>query len=340
MNVPIHSADMIKDGGFSKSVKLIKKFWPDSQGIKLSQAREILSQGLGYRDHHDLNKHLSSSCLTMDCPPLHVIKKSIVAAALTHLSAIERNEAAVAVLIDRLPLNKLSALKTTDDKASSKGLPASQDHQDDETEGMSDSPDTNSSNLPSKARTAPQRTTASPKPLSRSEMRALARAAAISGDIGDQALFLCLLTGVRPVHLLQARVSDMRPDGHLVLQLGDRKRPRLLHTRTNGTPPENTTMMVPMDRKRVKNLIKLKHYKYDSLLFPSPQNPNQPLNPHEFIKKLDSWSKAAGLNHRLLAHTIRFTIACHALSSVRNLTTNPPTALKHVNLESNKRSSS
>lgn len=339
MHVPIHSADMIKDGCFRKSVKLIKKFWPDSQGIKLYQAREILSQGAGYRDHHDLNKHLNSSCLTMGCPPLHVIKKNIVAAALTHLSAIERNGAAVTDLIDRLPLNKLSALKTTDDNETSEGLPASQDHRDDETESMSGTPDTNSSNLPSKARTAPQRTTAPPKPLSRSEMRALARAAATSGDIGDQVLFLCLLTGVRSVDLLQARVRDMRPDGHLALQLGDRKLPPLLHTHTNGTAPQSTTMRVSIDRKRVNNLIKFKRYKYDSLLFSSPQNPNQPLNRHEFKKKLDSWSKSAGLSHSISAHTIRFTIACHALSSVE--TNDEPTYLtKHLDLESNKQSSS
>lgn len=147
-------------------------------------------------------------------------------------------------------------------------------------------------------------------------MRALARAAANSGDICDQALFLCLLTGVRPVHLLQARVSDISPDGNLVLQLGAGKRPQPLYTRTNGKNPQNTTVMVPIDRKLVNHLIKLKHYKYDSLLFPSLHNPNQPLKPHEFKKKLASWSKAAGLSHRILAHTIRFTIACHALSSV------------------------
>lgn len=29
---------------------------------------------------------------------------------------------------------------------------------------------------------------------------------------------------------LQARVSDMRPDGHLVLQLGNGKRPQFLYT--------------------------------------------------------------------------------------------------------------
>lgn len=153
---------------------------------------------------------------------------------------------------------------------------------------MSDSPDINSRNLPSKARTAPQCTNASPNSLSRSEMGALARAAATSGDIGDQVLFLCLLTGVRSVHLLQTRVRDMRHDGHLALQLGDGKFPQLLHTRTNGTAPQNTTMMAPIDRKRVNNLIKLKRYKYDILLFSSPQNPNQPLNRHEFKKKLDS----------------------------------------------------
>lgn len=56
MQVPIYSDDINKSHGFKRLARAFQKGWPGSQAIQLSQARELLAQGLGYQSFHDLSK--------------------------------------------------------------------------------------------------------------------------------------------------------------------------------------------------------------------------------------------------------------------------------------------
>lgn len=53
MRVPLTPADLLPQQGFKRLAKNLRRTWPSTQQITLSQSLEVLARGLGYRDYHD-----------------------------------------------------------------------------------------------------------------------------------------------------------------------------------------------------------------------------------------------------------------------------------------------
>lgn len=77
MRVPIHPQDLNGGSGFSRLAKCLKRDWPGTDPLRLSEAQNLLARCFGYTDYHDLR----SSALEedIDYPPLMVVTSQCLA---------------------------------------------------------------------------------------------------------------------------------------------------------------------------------------------------------------------------------------------------------------------
>ena len=68
MRVPIHPQDLHGGSGFARLAKCLKRDWPGTEPIRLSEAQNLLARCFGYSDYHELRSSAQEE--DVDYPPL------------------------------------------------------------------------------------------------------------------------------------------------------------------------------------------------------------------------------------------------------------------------------
>ncbi|WP_146118122.1 hypothetical protein [Pseudomonas poae] len=70
MRVPIYPQDLNSGSGFARIAKCLKRDWPGTEPIRLSEAQNLLAKSFGYSDYHQLR---SSSPEGVPCPSVATV---------------------------------------------------------------------------------------------------------------------------------------------------------------------------------------------------------------------------------------------------------------------------
>jgi hypothetical protein len=118
MRVPIAQSDLIQNRGFKLIARVLQQNWPASPPVRLMTLQDVLSQGLGYRDYHDLSQEAEKGTSHKTVPTLAEVADGINTAVFAYLngeSASGISSDDVDKAVKSLPLNQL--------KVFSKALP-------------------------------------------------------------------------------------------------------------------------------------------------------------------------------------------------------------------------
>ena len=179
MRVPVYPNDLIRNRGFKSLAKQLQKQWCGPSPISLANAQEVLAQGLGYQNFHDLEK-ASKICPTDEpAPPEAIVRRAIRSAILATLQpevGLHADQLKLKPLVEDLPLTNLVAFKR-----------------------VQASPDPGRDpllKLVSRAQLG----------LTREQVQTLERILSESGGLRDRALFACMQGALRPGEYLSARM--------------------------------------------------------------------------------------------------------------------------------------
>lgn len=179
MRVPVYPQDMIRNRGFKSLAKQLQKQWCGPSPISLANAQEVLAQGLGYQNFHDLEK-ASKICPTDEpVPPEAIVRRAIrsaIRATLQPEVGLHADQLKLKPLVKDLPLTNLVAFKR-----------------------VQASPDPGRDpllKLVSRAQLG----------LTREQVQTLEKILSESGGLRDRALFACMQGALRPSEYLSARM--------------------------------------------------------------------------------------------------------------------------------------
>ncbi|WP_433735145.1 tyrosine-type recombinase/integrase [Pseudomonas monteilii] len=283
MRVPVYPEDLLRTGGFKRLAKTLQKKWCGSKHLTLSLAQELMAQGLGYQDLHDLQRS-SKECQVDDSCPLIADLQRNVMSVLEGVTGAEQRDVVglveLELMIRSLPFSSLTALKPTHTApVQTTHLAATRSWLASHREGMRRAADVNSrSDRPS---------------LTLDQLESIVGVVSESESLRDQALLGCVLSGLRLTELQSARVNDLRIVNGVLFN----RRPhrRALHL---------------ADVTVIQQYIKFSGLKGDDYLFPNAGNQRSPLTSWSFDKLLSSWAIKAGLAPSLVKVTqIRHLVA-------------------------------
>ncbi|NNA70427.1 hypothetical protein [Pseudomonas gessardii] len=179
MRVPVYPNDLIRNRGFKSLAKQLQKQWCGPSPITLANAQEVLAQGLGYQNFHDLEK-ASKICPTDEpVPPEAIVRRAIrsaIRATLQPEVGLHADQLKLKPLVKDLLLTNLVAFKR-----------------------VQASPDPGRDpllKLVSRAQLG----------LTREQVQTLEKILSESGGLRDRALFACMQGALRPSEYLSARM--------------------------------------------------------------------------------------------------------------------------------------
>lgn len=73
MRVPICQQDLIAGSGFKRLAKRLKRDWPGTEPLRLSEAQEILARCLGYGSYHEVDQSAKTPQENVVFPPLQTL---------------------------------------------------------------------------------------------------------------------------------------------------------------------------------------------------------------------------------------------------------------------------
>jgi hypothetical protein len=73
MRVPICPKDLVAGSGFTRLAKRLKRDWPGTEPLRLSEAQEILARCLGYASYHEVVQLAQEPQGNIDFPPLQSV---------------------------------------------------------------------------------------------------------------------------------------------------------------------------------------------------------------------------------------------------------------------------
>lgn len=179
MRVPVYSKDLIRNRGFKSLAKQLQKQWCGLTPISLACAQEVLAQGLGYQNFHDLDKASKTYSPSEPAPSEAAVRQAICSA----IQATRQPEAWLSVdqlelkrLVNDLPLTNLVAFKR-----------------------VQVSPDADQN-------TSAKRISGARPELTEEQLQTVEKILQDSGSLRDQALFACMLGALRKTEFLSARI--------------------------------------------------------------------------------------------------------------------------------------
>lgn len=122
MRVPIAQSDLIPNRGFKLNARVLQQNWPASSPIGLMTSQDVLSQGLGYRDYHDLLREVEKGLSVGTIPTQAEVADSIntvVFAFLSRQPAASISSDAIDKVVGALPLDQLKVFSVTSSSAPS-----------------------------------------------------------------------------------------------------------------------------------------------------------------------------------------------------------------------------
>ena len=77
MRVPIHPQDLNRGSGFARLAKCLKRDWPGTEPLRLSEAQNLLARCFGHSDYHELRSSAIEE--DIDYPPLMIVASQCLA---------------------------------------------------------------------------------------------------------------------------------------------------------------------------------------------------------------------------------------------------------------------
>lgn len=257
MRVPIYQDDLKRNRGFKSLAKKLQKQWCGPNSVSLSFAQEVLAKGFGYRDYHDLEQ-ASKVCKPDELPPSETDARQAIKSAIQNAlgSVFAADLTKLERLVDALPISSLVAFAR-----------------------METARDILSTIM--KTRPLPS--------LTAEHLKSVKQVIEVSGNLRDQALFACMLAGVRRSELMSATVRG----GTAVYGV---KRSDI-----------NDRDSLPSScRAAVDKYLKGSSISEGDCLFPSTSDPKLPLSSFKISKICAFWAHKAGIEAGLLTpHNIR-----------------------------------
>lgn len=257
MRVPVYPDDLKRNRGFKSLAKKLQKHWCGPSSVSLSFAQDVLAKGFGYRDYRDL-KQSASHRKAHELPPSEAdTRQAIKSAILIALgSEFHADLAKLERLVDGLPISSLVAF-----------------------------------NRMQVARDIIQsfQKTSQVSPLTAKQLSLVKGVIDATGNLREQALFACMLAGLRRSEFLMATVQG----GNAVY------REKLTDINAWESLPSSCGAAVGQ-------YLKSSSVPEGGYLFRSTHDPKKSMSPLMLTKICASWSDKAGIEAGLLTpHSVR-----------------------------------
>jgi len=313
MRVPVYPSDLESQKGFKRIAKVLSRDWTGPHPLTLSLAREILAHAFGYADYHDVTMS-AKTCQPGAFAPSEAEVQNAIERAVTEVG---QGNAAMSISLDNLqqlvkslPLHALIALKrspTASSLAPSPSVATATDRSYLAEQGVS-------YQQPAPKTGAEAVDGSSNRPLlSVSELQSIVRVVEQSGQLRDMALLAFMLSGLRRNEFIalkagQVSVSAQAPGQPWIARArfkvhkarGHQEQSRLLHTSFMALPAAAI----------MQNYLRSEQFRNDDYLFPSRNDPKQPMTAYELDRICEAWSVLAKLRaRRFSASSIRRLMA-------------------------------
>lgn len=315
MRVPVYPFDLIPKRRFKHIANVLRRHWPGANAISLMTAQEILAQGLGYRDFHDVSRS-SKNCLSDAPVPTLAEVRDSVSTSIFHFfkssNAVGIDDRDIERLVMLLPLHELLAFHSfrqgqtanfgkTDSHSSKvrsgqKSPEAARSVNHEASDSSGSVPSDSASHPPSK------------RYLSEHELDAIAEVVHRKAILRDRVLCSVLLSGIRQSELLQLRVENLNYTHHnVMLDLPSTKsrtiRKRRFLTKTDGL--------------LVRQYIKKSALSGRDYLFPSGKTAAYPMTSFELNKILRSWLLEAQIDPTgVSVHAMRISVIARFIRAI------------------------
>lgn len=308
MRVPVYPFDLTPKRRFKRIAKVLRRYWPSDNGISLMTAQEILAQGLGYRDFHDVLRS-SENCLSdAPVPTLAEVRDNVSTSVfhfLTSSNSADINESDIERMVMLLPLHELLAFQSFR-QGQGQGQTANIVKTDCHSSPMNprqkpsenaESLTHNASNSTGGAPSDAASPLTSKKYLSGSELHAIEEVVRRKGILRDRVLCSVLLSGIRQAELFQIKVKNADYIHHVVTlevpttKLDTHRQQRIFNS---------------ADASLVSRYVEESGLSDGDYLFPSGKVAGHPMTSFELKKILRSWLLDAKIDPTGVSiHTIR-----------------------------------
>jgi hypothetical protein len=309
MRVPVYPSDLESQKGFKRIAKVLSRDWTGPHPLNLSLAREILAQAFGYADYHDVTMSAKKCQPGAFAPSEAEVQNAIEQAVIE----VGQGNAAVSIsptdlqqLVTSLPLHALIALKRSPAASSLAPSPSASTATDESylaEQGISHQ-------QPAPKAGAEAVDGSSNRPLlSKSELQSIVRVVEQSGKLRDMALLAFMLSGLRKNEFIELKAGQVSVSAQEFGQpwialarfkmhktYDQQEQSRLLHTGFMALP----TAAI------MQNYLRSEQFRNDDYLFPSRNDPKQPMTDYELHRICEAWSVLAKLKaRRLSASSVR-----------------------------------
>ncbi|WP_448144340.1 tyrosine-type recombinase/integrase [Pseudomonas silesiensis] len=315
MRVPVFPSDLIPKRRFKHIANVLRRHWPSAYAIRLTTAQEILAQGLGYRDFHDVLRSSENCSPDAPVPTLAEVRDS-VCTSIFHFfqssNAVGIDERDIERLVMLLPLHELLAFHSlrkgqtanvckTDCLRSKVRLGQKSSE---EARGAIHNASVSSDSVPSN--TVPL--LPSKKYLSEHELDAIAELVHRKAILRDRVLCSVLLSGIRQSELLQLRVEHVNHTHEkVILDLP------LIKSRTIG----KRRILTTTDGLLVRRYIEKSALSHGDYLFPSGKTAAYPMTSFELNRILRSWLLEAQIDPTgVSVHALRLSVIARFIRAI------------------------
>jgi hypothetical protein len=327
MRVPIFPFDLIPKRRFKRISNVLKRHWPCVNSISLMTAQEILAQGLGYCDYHDVLRS-SENCLSdAPVPTLPEVRDS-VSTSIFHFfrssNTVGIDDRDIERLVMLLPLHELLAFHSfrqgqtaNEGKTHSRGSKVrSRQKSTEAARGVSHEASDSSGTVPSGSASL----LLSKKILSEHELDALAEVVHRKAILRDRVLCSVLLSGIRQFELHQLRVENVNHTHDKVMLDLPFTKSRTIWKRR---------ILTTTDGLLVRQYIEKSALSHGDYLFPSGKTAAYPMTSFELNRILRSWLLEAQIDPTgVSVHALRLSVIARFIrasaeskqSTVANLT--------------------
>lgn len=318
MRFPIYTFDLTPKRRFKRIANVLRRHWPIANDISHMTALEILAQGLGYRDFHDVLKSSKNSSTDAPVPTLPEVRDNVSTAIFQYLKSsntVGIDDRDIERLVLLLPLHELLAFHSfrqgqtanVDKTDSINSAVRSKRPRPKVSQGLiretADSPGSVISNSTSPL---PSR-----KHLNEHALHAITIAVHRKAILRDQALFSMMLSGIRQPELLRLKTENMKfTNQGLILNLPVAK----------SRMKQQRRLLSTTDGLLVARYIKESALSVGDYLFPSDKIAGHPMTSFKLNKILRSWLLDAQIDPTGVSfQSLRYSIIVQLLRASTDL---------------------
>ncbi|MFJ3368006.1 tyrosine-type recombinase/integrase [Pseudomonas sp. NPDC086251] len=316
MRVPIFPFDLIPKRRFKRISKVLKRHWPCANSISLMTAQEILAQGLGYRDYHDVLRS-SENCLSdAPVPTLPEVRDS-VSTSIFHFfrssNTVGIDDRDIERLVMLLPLHELLAFHSFR-QGQTANVGKTDSHSSKVHSGQKSSKaargiihETSDSSASEPSNFGPL-LLPSKKYLSEYELDAIEEAVHRKGILRDRVLCSVLLSGIRQSELHQLRVENVNHTHDKVMLDLPFTKSRTIWKRR---------ILITTDGLLVRRYIEKSALSHGDYLFPSGKTAAYPMTSFELNRILRSWLLEAQIDPTgMSVHALRLSVIARFIRAI------------------------